>query len=63
MNSTELSNFIKLKIIGQDLLYAVTVINFTENTMELQTESEFVQKILESNRKFMLVLKMTELVD
>jgi hypothetical protein len=56
-SKTELSKLIKLSVVGTDILYDVEVTSIDDEVLEIITSPENIQKILESNRKFVLILK------
>jgi hypothetical protein len=56
-SKTELSKLIKLSVVGTDILYDVEVTSIDDEILEILTSPENIQKILESNRKFVLILR------
>jgi hypothetical protein len=59
-SKAELSKLIKLSVVGTDILYDVEVTNIDDEVLEIVTSPENIQKILESNRRFVLILRQTD---
>lgn len=50
-------------MVGSDNQYNVTVVNVIDKSMTIFTQTDVIQAMLESNRKFALVLKKTDYQD